>query len=380
MAKVSKDASRLLIKAAHDLFKSEEEREEFLEAMLEGEAREQALIILNDRPEIKAFPRERPLKWQPDFVVRISESTFKPAKHPLYEKGAYYSLDFSSVFSASAMLAMEYSPKRVLDLCASPGGKAIFSWRAFKPEILLCNETIRKRAGMLIGNLDRCKCEGSLVWSSDPTIYAKRYPAFFDLVIVDAPCSGQSLIAKGDDVPGCFAPNMIDMNVGRQRRILGTSYHTIRQGAYILYSTCTFSPKENEKVVEWFLKTHDQMEAVEVPHLEEFRSPFSTFPSYRLYPHQGLGAGAFVCLLRRKGEPPEHYKPVGEMPAMWRYGDEVFRKATPEELGAKRAAEKAEKAALIKANEPKSVRDIVKKMNADRPRKPIVKKPRKRRK
>ena len=380
MAKPTKDASRLLLKAAHDLFKSEDEREDFLDAMLAGEAKEQALILMQDRPEIKAFPRERHLKWQPEFVERISDPTFKPAKHPLYNKGAYYSLDFSSVFSASAMLAIETPPKRVLDLCASPGGKAIFAYRAFHPDLLLCNETIRKRASTLIGNLDRCKCEGSLVWSSDPSVYAKKFRECFDLVICDAPCSGQSLIAKGDEALGAFSPNMIDMNVGRQRRIMGNAYHCLRPGAHILYATCTFTPKENEKVIEWFLKTHEDMEAVEVTHLEEFRSRFSEFPSYRLYPHQGLGAGAFVCLVRRKGELPEHYLPIGELPAMWKYGEEVFRNATSEDAAAKRAAEKAEKAAMIKANEPKSIRDIVKKMNTDKPRKPLVKKPRKRRK
>ncbi len=378
MAKPTKDASRLLLKAAHELFPDEDEREEFLESMLAGEAREQAMIVMQGRNEIKAFPRERHLKWQPDFVERISDSSFKPAKHPLYEKGAYYTLDFSSIFSASTMTVIETPPKRILDLCASPGGKAIFSWRLFHPELLLCNETVRKRAGTLIGNLNRCKCEGSVVWSADPSVYARRYREAFDLVICDAPCSGQSLIAKGDEALGCWSPNMIDMNVGRQRRILGNAYHCLRTGAHLLYATCTFTPKENEKVVEWFLKTHEDMEAVEVPQLDEFRTKFADFPAYRLFPHQGLGAGAFACLLRRKGELPEHYEPLGDMPAIWRYGDEVFRKRTPEEYH-------AEMAALAEAENPKpaqpvSIRNIVKSMNKDKPRKPLVKKPRKRRK
>lgn len=378
MAKLPKDSSRLLIKAAHELFKDEDEREEFLDAMLAGNAKEQAMIVMKGRNEVKAFPRERPLKWQPDFIERISDDKFKASKHPLYAKGAYYTLDFSSIFSASALLMIKTPTKRILDLCASPGGKAIFSWRLFDPEMLLCNETIRKRAGTLIGNLNRCKCEGSMVWSADPSVYARKYKQAFDLVICDAPCSGQSLIAKGDDPGDCWSASMIDMNVGRQRRILGNAYHCLREGAHLLYATCTFSPKENEKVVEWFLKTHEDMEAVEVTHLAEYRSTFSEFPAYRLYPHQGLGAGAFVCLLRRKGEFSEEYEPLGDMPAMWRFGDEVYKKRTPEEYH-------AEMAALEAANNPPkappvSIRNIVKSMNKDKPRKPQVKKPRKRRK
>jgi 16S rRNA C967 or C1407 C5-methylase (RsmB/RsmF family) len=97
----------------------------------------------------------------------------------------------------------------------------VFAFRAFKPELLACNETIKKRTGTLISNLARCKVENSAVWSADPAVYAKRAPEAFDLVIVDAPCSGQSLMAKGDQAPGAFTPHIIDMCVGRQRRITG---------------------------------------------------------------------------------------------------------------------------------------------------------------
>lgn len=363
-----KDHSRLLFKLSHDVFDNEDEREEFIDAMLAGESKEQAIIAMDDRKEIIAFPRKRPVKWQPPFVHRIDDS-FKASKHPLYEKGAFYSLDFSSVFSASAMMAIKTPVKRVLDLCSSPGGKAVFAWRQFHPELLFCNETMRKRVSTLIGNLDRCKCTNAVVWSADPSVYSRRYKESFDLIICDAPCSGQSLIAKGDDAPDCFDPKSIDMNVGRQRRILGNSYHCLVPGGHILYATCTFTPKENEKVIEWFLKTHEDMEVVELKHLADFRSRFSEFPSYRLFPHQGFGAGAFVCLIQRKGEKPAEHKVIEDMPVMWKYGDEVYSKRPIEVPEEKPAPEK-----------PLTARQLVKKMNADKPRKPLVKKPRKRRK
>lgn len=377
MAKPTKDASRLLIKAAHDLFKDEDEREEFLDAMLAGESKEQALIIMIDRPEIKSFPRDRKLAWQPSFVERISDSSFKAQKHPLYFKGAYYSLDFSSVFAASAMLAIETPPRRILDMCSSPGGKAIFAYRAFKPELLLCNEIIKKRITTLIGNLHRCKCESSYVWCSDPSVYARKFKETFDFIICDAPCSGQSLMAKGDDAPDAFVPNSIDMNVGRQRRILGTSYHSLLPGGHILYATCTFTPKENERVIEWFTRTHPDMEVVDVKLLSEFQSKFSDFPSYRMYPHQGLGAGAFVCLLRKKGELPATLPFMGEIPYIWKFGDEFITPLTPAE---KAAIKQAEEDAKPKPPVKLSARQIVKKMNIDKIRPPKVKKPRKRRK
>lgn len=320
----SGELNEYLLKMAENLFPNEEERQEFLDAMKAGESREQALIVLDDRQEIKAFPRHRRLPWQPAFVERVSDE-FRAAQHPLYAKGAYYTLDFSSIFSASAMLAIKREPVRVLDMCSSPGGKAVFAARAFQLELLYCNEAIRKRCGALIANLDRCKIKNAKVWSADPSVYAKEFPGLFDLIICDVPCSGQSLMAKGVDAVDSFFPHEVDKNVGRQRRILGNAIHCLMPGGHILYATCTFSNKENERLIDWFLKQHPDMEAVEVEHLNEFRSPLSKFPSYRLYPHQNLGAGAFVCLLKRQGEVMVEAVDR-DFPCLWKSGDEVLSK------------------------------------------------------
>ncbi len=314
----SLEPSRLMLKQAEALFGTTPERDRFVEAMLEGHARELAIIVMRDDPALRTFPRLSPESWQPEFVHRI-DPEFRAAKHPLHQKGAFYSLDFSSVFSASAMMAIEEPPTRVLDLCAAPGGKSIFAYRLFHPEITICNEAIRKRTGSLIANLTRCRIEGSRVWSADPSVYAKRWPDAFDLVMVDAPCSGQSLVAKGDPAPGAFTPHMIDMNVGRQRRILGNAARCVRPGGYLFYSTCTFSLKENEKVLAWLLQEYPEFEAVEAPALAEFRSGYASFPCYRLFPQYGLGAGSFAGLLRRAGEPTAHRPSLEDLPGSWHY-------------------------------------------------------------
>lgn len=309
----------LLTKHAGNLFEDPAERTAFLEAVASGECREQAVIVLKEAREFGAFPKKRPAPWQPEWVLRIDDSV-KPAKHPLHQKGVIYSLDLSSVFSASLMLAIETPPVRVLDLCSAPGGKAIFAWRAFRPEIMVCNETIRKRCGSLIANLERCAIVGSCVTSADPSVWARRFPRAFDLVLVDAPCSGQSLLAKGDDAKDCFEPKMIDMCHSRQRRILGNAAKCVRPGGHMLYMTCTYAVKENEKVVAWLLREYDWLEAVEVASHAAFRSPHGEAPSYRLYPHQGLGAGAFACLLRHKEAPSDLPPELDTMPVFWRQG------------------------------------------------------------
>jgi 16S rRNA C967 or C1407 C5-methylase (RsmB/RsmF family) len=304
---------------AENLFDGEAERAAFLEALASGECREQAVVALRESPALGALPRKRPAPWQPPWVLRIDDS-IRAAKHPLHRKGAIYSLDLSSVFAASLMLAIEAPPRRVLDLCAAPGGKSVFAWRAFGPEVLVCNETIRKRCGPLIDNLERCGIAGSCVASADPSVWARRFPAAFDLVIVDAPCSGQSLLAKGDAAPGCFEPGMIDMCHSRQRRILGNAARCVRPGGHLLYMTCAYVVKENEKPVAWLLREYDWLEAVAVASHEAHRSRHAGFPAYRLFPHQAYGAGGFACLLRHtgpaEGEPP----PLDTMPVFWRQG------------------------------------------------------------
>lgn len=313
-----------MLQLAENLFSEEREREAFLQALLAGLSKEPALIVLQDKPEIRTFPRAGALAWQPDWIVRLSRD-FRPGRHPLHDKGAYYALDFSSVFAASAMLALPNAPQRVLDLCAAPGGKAVFAWRAFRPDVLACNESLRKRAGKLIQNLDRCRAENAAVWSADPAVWGQRAPESFDLVIVDAPCSGQSLLAKGEDAPGCFMPANIDTCVGRQRRIVGHGIRCVRPGGALLYATCTYAVKENEKVMAWLLAQNPDLRAIELPHLAEFRSAHAEFPAYRLYPQSGLGAGAFVCLLQREGPAQVEWGPFESFPPIWRFGDPVSR-------------------------------------------------------
>jgi len=318
--KLKKTATPPMVKLATMLFPDDAERELFIEAILEGQSREKAILVLEERPEIRTFPRVSATPWQPEFVIRLQE-TFKPAQHPLYARGSYYSLDFSSVFAASAMMAIPTPPKTILDLCSSPGGKGIFAWRMFQPEALICNETMRNRTESLINNLHRCKIERSQVWVADPRVYAKKFPATFDFIIVDAPCSGQSMIAKGDKAVGAFTNSMVDMNHSRQRRITGNAIHALKPGGHLLYMTCTYSYKENEKILEWMLDEYPFMEAVPVPHLAAYQSEYTQFPCYRLFPQQGMGAGAFTCLLRRTDAAMTEPVDLNEMPPFWAYGD-----------------------------------------------------------
>jgi len=175
-------------------------------------------------------------------------------------------------------------------------------WTAIQPKRLLCNEVVRKRIKILIANLKRCGAMDAVVLSQDPSVLAQHLPQSAQLVLVDAPCSGQSLLAKGQAVPGCFHKVTMNRNANRQKRILANAAQLVLPGGYLLYSTCTYAPDENEQVGHWLLKKFPDLVPVTVESLHPYQSPLTDMPCYRLWPQSGLGAGAFALLLRRTGD------------------------------------------------------------------------------
>ena len=153
---------------------------------------------------------------------------------------------------------------------------------------------------MLIFNLKRCQINPSAVVNRDPSIFAEILPASSNLVIVDAPCTGQSLLAKGEKAPGCFHPTAINKSANRQKRIIANSAQIVAPEGYLAYMTCTYSPEENEEVCTWFLERFPHFQAVEIDYLNMYRSHLTNIPCYRMFPQFGLGAGAFTVLFQNR--------------------------------------------------------------------------------
>ena len=295
---VMAEPSRSLVKLSASLFEDLSKREEFLAALCSGQCDRQALVWLVDRSSPFPFSKlERPA-WLPEFADILVKDQ-RPGAHQLHSSGAYYCLDASSIFCASILLATPQNPEVVLDVCAAPGGKAITAWRALKPAKLICNEVIGKRSAQLFSNLRRCAVTDAEVTRMDSSILAEQLSGACELVIVDAPCSGQSLIARGQKSPGCFHVATVNMNSNRQKRILANSSKTVRSGGFLAYMTCTYSPKENEDVLKWFLKKFPNFMPVLVPSHQPFQSILTEIPCYRIFPQSGQGAGGFCCLMRR---------------------------------------------------------------------------------
>lgn len=293
--------SKLLEKLSRRLFEDQEEREKFIEALIHPQSFPPCILWCRQKPPVLPFTVESPIAWQPLFVDRISQK-LKSSQDPLHNHGYFYCLDFSSVFAASVLQIIPQPINIVLDLCAAPGGKSIFAWKILHPELLLSNEVIGKRTGMLIANLKRCQIYPSIVLSLDSKVLAKVIPKSIQVVIVDAPCSGQSLLAKGSQSLGCFHPVSINKNANRQKRIMANSAQLVAPQGYLAYMTCTYSPEENEYVSEWFLKRFPKFKPLVITHLVTYQSHLTTLPCYRMWPQSGLGAGAFAILFQNREE------------------------------------------------------------------------------
>lgn len=303
--------SRNIQKVSDSLFEDAAEKDAFINAITSGSASPySALLWRKSKPSDLPFKEEELFSWAPDYLSFVQKET-RPGKLSLHDEGYFYAMDVTSALCGSVFTILK--GERVLDVCSAPGGKASFAWRAIKPKELITNEVIQKRIGALISNIKRCSLEGTSVTSIDPNPLGEIFEGSCDLVIVDAPCSGQSLVVKGEKYQSPFHPTVINKCAMRQRRILSSSAKAVTSGGYLAYMTCTFSKEENEGIVSWFLDKNRSFKGVSIPHLEEFRSRWSDSPSYRFFPHRVSGAGGFVALFKKEGLEerlePKEFKP-----------------------------------------------------------------------
>lgn len=273
---------------------------ELVAAMRAGKSNRAALVLTPNAPAGYAppFPCESTLSmpWLPPRVFVPAEGVQPSAYDDYRERGYYYLLDLSSCWE-SAALAQVPVPVASLDLCAAPGGKTMLMAARFPQSVHTANEVNASRRGILRQNLQKSGLAAEVTglrpdqWTGQGRL--------FDLLLVDAPCSGQSLLCKGIRNPGCLGARMVNGNAKRQKGILLATCPVVAPGGYLLYSTCTYDPDENEKVISYVLRRVPGWQAVEVPTLAPFLSPLADFPAYRLLPAHGFGAGGFCALLRK---------------------------------------------------------------------------------
>lgn len=210
--------------------------------------------------------------------------------------------------------------ERVLDLCAAPGGKSTqLAGKLRGKGLLVCNEINAKRAKILSGNIERLGISNALVLNEHPKRLEERFAGYFDKILVDAPCSGEGMFRKEEAAVTDWTEDTNAICANRQLEILTSAAAMLRPGGRLVYSTCTFSPVENEGVISDFLwKNPDfSVEKPDVPFFSPGRPDWVPNPApglehtFRLWPHRLLGEGHYAAVLRRAGDeapavlPPE---------------------------------------------------------------------------
>ncbi|TCJ17505.1 Fmu (Sun) domain protein [Flaviaesturariibacter flavus] len=235
---------------------------------------------------------------------------------PLFHAGAYYVQEASSMFveQALAQHADLSARLRVLDLCAAPGGKSTHLQSLLAPgSLLVSNEVIKARAGILSENLTKWGAGNSIVTSNDPAHFAKL-EGFFDVIVVDAPCSGSGLFRRDPDAIAEWSPANVQLCQGRQQRILADVWPALKEGGLLVYSTCSYSAEEDEVILDWLTTTFQvvplQLQCPDAG-IVEVRSPEGAW-GYRFYPDKIRGEGFFLAAFRKLDvAAAPRYKPKG---------------------------------------------------------------------
>lgn len=250
---------------------------------------------------------------------RIAKSPFSPSSfylleearaglHPYHHAGVYYVQEPSA--SAPAALLDVRPGERVLDLCAAPGGKTAQLGAALAGRgLLVANEFVPKRASVLLSNLERMGIFNAVVTNESAERLAAAFPGYFDRILVDAPCSGEGMFRKEPAALQQHSQRLIESCASLQRALLDAIAPALRPGGLLVYSTCTFSPEEDEGTVGAFLRDHPEfvLEDVEASfgcagHTSCcLEGPIETEKVRRIYPVHG-GEGHFMAKLRRAGE------------------------------------------------------------------------------
>ena len=277
------------------------------------------------------------------FILKTDEKIGNNLEHL---SGMIYLQEPSSMLAVcSSRIENENRPLKVLDLCASPGGKTgQIAARISEDSILFSNEIIRQRAEVLHSNIERLGYKNVVVLNEEPK-NLKAFEGFFDYVFVDAPCSGEGMFRKNPETITEWSEENVSMCANRQKEILEIAEKLVAGGGKLVYSTCTFAPAEDEEIVKYLTDELD-LKLVDVP--AEIKgctisAKLDTDFARKFYPFAGKGEGQFVAVFEKQKEPEnnylhvkKHYKKLNEIgKTEWSYVDE-FYKANMKSLAGRR--------------------------------------------
>jgi 16S rRNA C967 or C1407 C5-methylase (RsmB/RsmF family)/NOL1/NOP2/fmu family ribosome biogenesis protein len=258
-------------------------------------------IRLNPKKNALLLP-DKPVPWSAfgKYLQIRPIFTLDPRLHA----GAYYVQEASSMFIEQAFrqLTDTGTPLNVLDLCAAPGGKSTHILSLIGAQsLLVSNEVIRSRASVLAENIQKWGYGNSVVTSNDPDHF-QSLPGFFDVMMIDAPCSGEGLFRKDHEAAEEWSPQHVALCASRQKRIIADAWPALKEHGILIYSTCTYNEQENEDNLLWLQQQH----GVEFMKLNIDTSwgiqevIKGDVTGYRFFPHRVTGEGFFMAVMRKQ--------------------------------------------------------------------------------
>lgn len=250
------------------------------------------------------LPVQEKIPWTSHgyYLSRRPSFTFDP----LFHAGVYYVQEASSTFLEQALRqTVDLTvPLRILDLCAAPGGKSTHILSLISPEsLLVSNEVIRSRVNILYENVVKWGNANCIVTCNDPAVFS-RVEDYFDVMVVDAPCSGSGLFRREPESAAAWRPDQVTLCKYRQQRILADAWPSLKRDGMLIYSTCSYSAEENEGIVDWMMENR-KVETVPLSvegswNILETKSPLNGGIGYRFYPYLTKGEGFFMACLQKK--------------------------------------------------------------------------------
>jgi NOL1/NOP2/sun family putative RNA methylase len=226
---------------------------------------------------------------------------------PLFHGGAYYVQEASSMFLWHVLDSVTDKEQHtlVLDLCAAPGGKSTLLSSFFENGLVVSNEVIKSRANILQENITKWGSENVMVTNNDSRDF-KTLTGFFDVIVTDVPCSGSGLFRKDPAAIEEWSPGNVNLCSQRQQRIVADIIPCLRQNGILIYSTCSYSREEDEKILDWIVQEF-QLQPLQIPvpsewNIIESGSPEHNAKGYRFFPDKIKGEGFFIAAFRQVNE------------------------------------------------------------------------------
>lgn len=273
-------------------------------------------ISLEDFEKLNIFSAQRIPYVENGFYLEYED---KIGNHPYHHAGMIYVQEPAAMAPAESL---DIDPDWiVLDMCAAPGGKSSqLKNKLGENGFLVSNEIISSRCKLLTGNVERLGLHNTVTTCMDSERIAKTFPKTFDMIMVDAPCSGEGMFRKEEIAIDEWSEENVLMCAARQKEILHNASLALKDGGYIVYATCTFSLEENEMTIDSFLSSHPQFEILPLTErVQKYTARGIAFEgcnceniSYagRFYPHKAMGEGQFMAVLHNKNENSDEKSPT----------------------------------------------------------------------